>query len=270
MPSGSATGWRTGSWCWSTPWAWAAAIPSRLAFSVAAHLDPDILLLDEVLAVGDFSFQKKCIDLAKSLERRGSTILFVSHNMFSIKTMCPRVIYLRKGEVVFDGPTEEGLRLYEENTKLEALPWFKSSEKPPVNITNVELLSKDGQSRSMFEFGEQLRMRIHYKTSRPIAAPHFVCAIKRSDDVLCCNYSSWGDGASFSRIEGEGVVELLAPALSLVSDRYSVDILVRENNTGQIVAAQSGPSFHLRHDVFEPSGFGVFHQQAHWSHDEAA
>ena len=242
----------------------------RLAFAVAAHLDPDILLLDEVLAVGDFSFQKKCIDLAKSLERRGSTILFVSHNMFSIKTMCPRVIYLRKGEVVFDGPTDEGLRLYEENTKLEALPWFRATEQPPVSITNVELLTENGQSRSMFDFGERLRMRISYKTNRPISAPHFVCAIKRSDDVLCCNYSSWGDGAEFSVIDGEGVVDVLAPPLSLVSDRYSVDILVRENNTGAIVAAQAGPTFHLRHEIFEPSAFGVFHQQARWSHDKAA
>ncbi|MDP3493913.1 MAG: ABC transporter ATP-binding protein [Hyphomonadaceae bacterium] len=241
----------------------------RLAFSVAAHLDPDILLLDEVLAVGDFSFQRKCIDLAKSLERRGSTILFVSHNMFSIKTMCPRVIYLRKGEVVFDGPTDEGLRLYEENTRLEALPWFRSTEKPPVSITNVELLTEDGQPRSMFDFGERLRMRISYKTTRPIEAPHFVCTIKRSDELLCCNYSSWGDGAQIGRIDGEGVIDVLAPALSLVSDRYAVDILVRENNTGAIVAAQSGPTFHLRHEVFDPSDFGVFHQTAHWSHDNA-
>ena len=79
----------------------------RLAFAVAAHLDPDILLLDEVLAVGDFAFQRKCIDSHAELEQKGATILFVSHNMFSIKTMCERVIYLRKGEVVYDGRRPE-------------------------------------------------------------------------------------------------------------------------------------------------------------------
>src|SRR5690349_8690643 len=68
----------------------------RLAFAVAAHLDPEILLLDEVLAVGDFAFQRKCMNFARQLEQKGSTILFVSHNMFSIKTMCERVIYLKK------------------------------------------------------------------------------------------------------------------------------------------------------------------------------
>src|SRR5205823_1798080 len=81
----------------------------RLAFSVAAHLDPDILLLDEVLAVGDYTFQRKCMDFARKLEQKGATILFVSHNMFQIKNMCERVIYLKKGSVAFDGPTDEGL-----------------------------------------------------------------------------------------------------------------------------------------------------------------
>jgi len=75
----------------------------RLAFSVAAHLDPDILLLDEVLAVGDSAFQRKCMNFARSLEKKGSTILFVSHNMFSIKTMCQRVIYLKKGKIFTTG-----------------------------------------------------------------------------------------------------------------------------------------------------------------------
>lgn len=242
----------------------------RLAFAVAAHLDPDILLLDEVLAVGDFSFQKKCMDFAKSLQRRGSTILFVSHNMFSIKTMCPRVIYLQQGEVVFDGPTDEGLRLYENNSKLSTLPWFRSPESAALNITNVDLLSEEGQSRTVFNFGERMRMRISYQTSRPVEAPHFVCAIRRSDDVLCCNYSSWTDGAPFARVDGEGVIEVLTPPLSLVSDQYALEILVREKNTGAIVAAQSGASFHLRHDVFDATGFGVFHERAQWSHAHQA
>lgn len=241
----------------------------RLAFAVAAHLDPDILLLDEVLAVGDFSFQKKCIDFAKALQKRGSTILFVSHNMFSIKTMCPRVIYLQKGQVVFDGPTDEGLRLYENNSKLAALPWFRSPESSPVNITSVELLTEDGKARTMFDYGERMRMRISYQATRPIEAPHFVCAIRRSDDIMCCNFSSWSDGAPFNVIDGEGVIEMLTPPLSLVSDQYSVEILVREKQTGSIITAQSGATFHLRHDVFDAAGFGVFHQQAQWSHGSA-
>ncbi len=237
----------------------------RLAFSVAAHLDPDILLLDEVLAVGDFSFQRKCMEFSKRLQQKGSTILVVSHNMASIKAMCPRVIYLRKGEVVFDGATDEGLTLYESSGKLATLPWFHTSGVPPVTITNVEILTKNGQPRTMFDFGEQMRIRVSYKASRPIEAPHVVCAVKRSDDVMCCNFSSWADQASLSRLEGAGVVEILTPPLSLVSEGYSIDVLIRENHTGDVVAAQSGASFHLRHEVFDPEGFGVFHERAEWA-----
>jgi lipopolysaccharide transport system ATP-binding protein len=237
----------------------------RLAFAVAAHLDPDILLLDEVLAVGDFSFQKKCIDFAKSLEKRGSTILFVSHNMFSIKTMCPRVIYLRKGEIVFDGPTEEGLHIYENDSKLKPLHWFRPTDDHAARITDVTLLAEDGQPRSMFDYGERMRIRISCQASKPIEAPHLVCSITRSDETMCCNFSSLADGASIGRLEGESVIEILTPPLSLVSDQYRVDVLVRRH-AGEVVAAQSGAAFHVRHEMFDAANFGVFHERAQWVH----
>jgi lipopolysaccharide transport system ATP-binding protein len=187
--------------------------------------------------------------------------------MGSIKAMCPRVIYLRKGEVVFDGATEEGLDLYETGSKLSTLPWFRSSdEAPPVTITNVELLTADGEPKTIFDYGERLLIRIAYSASRTVPAPHFVCAVKRSDDVMCCNFSSWADRAGIATLEGDGLIEVLTPPLSLVAERYTIDILVRENNTGALVAAQSGASFHVRHEIYDPTGFGVFHEQAKWSH----
>ena len=82
----------------------------RLAFAVAAHLEPDILLLDEVLAVGDVAFQRKCIEFAKELQQRDATILFVSHNMFSIKTMCERVIYLSRAASSSTAPPTKASR----------------------------------------------------------------------------------------------------------------------------------------------------------------
>jgi lipopolysaccharide transport system ATP-binding protein len=234
----------------------------RLAFSVAAHLDPDILLLDEVLAVGDFTFQRKCMDFARQLEQKGSTILFVSHNMFSIKTMCERVIYLKKGRVAFDGPTDEGLRLYESDSKLGPTPWAPSD--PSLIITDVELCGERGEQKTMFRFGERMRVRIHYRALRPIEGPHFLCSIKRSDQLLCCNFSSHIDNLDLPRISGDGAVELLTPALKVVSDRYTVTIAVREKGFEQLVAGQMGGSFHVQHDIFEVSEFGVFHEPAQW------
>lgn len=84
----------------------------RLAFAVAAHLNSEILLIDEVLAVGDAKFQKKCLGKTKELSHSNKTVLFVSHNMYAVKALCPRVIVIDKGRLVFDGPTEEAIHKY--------------------------------------------------------------------------------------------------------------------------------------------------------------
>src|SRR5215475_14231364 len=95
----------------------------RLAFSVAAHLEPEILIVDEVLAVGDVAFQRKCMDYMKNLARSGITILMVSHNLFAVKAMCRRVLLLSAGRRQFDGLPAEGIDLYEKDARLEADPW---------------------------------------------------------------------------------------------------------------------------------------------------
>jgi lipopolysaccharide transport system ATP-binding protein len=236
----------------------------RLAFAVAAHLDPDILLLDEVLAVGDFSFQKKCMDFAKSLEKQGSTILFVSHNMFSIKTMCPRVIYLKKGEVVFDGPTDEGLRIYEADSRLAQSPWFQSEggQAPAITFTDIQLLDRSGTEKTVFEFGEQMTVRIRYQTSRPVQKPDIRIGINRADEIHCCSFSTSSDEIDLPLIDGEGEIEMVTPALELVSDQYTTTIAVREND--HQICSQLGATFHIRHPVYQSNAFGVFHQSGKW------
>jgi ABC-2 type transport system ATP-binding protein len=84
----------------------------RLAFSIAVHTDPDILLVDEVLSVGDFDFQRKCMDRMRAFREKGVTIVLVSHDLDVVKSFCDRVIYIRKGKLVFDGPVEAGLEKY--------------------------------------------------------------------------------------------------------------------------------------------------------------
>jgi lipopolysaccharide transport system ATP-binding protein len=236
----------------------------RLAFAVAAHLDPDILLLDEVLAVGDFAFQQKCMAFTRQLERKGSTILFVSHNMFSIKTMCQRVIYLKKGHIAYDGPTDEGLRLYESDSRLAAAPWYQSPKDPAIVITDIELFDEHGERKTMFEFGERMKVHIGYRALKQVERPHFLCAIKRSDQVLCCNFSSYCDNVDLPQIFGDGAIELLTPPLKLVSDRYTIVVAVREKGFQSLIAGQVGVSFHVRHDTFAPFDFGVFHETAQW------
>jgi lipopolysaccharide transport system ATP-binding protein len=241
----------------------------RLAFSVAAQLEPDILLLDEVLAVGDLAFQRKCIDFARNLQKRSATILFVSHNMHSIKTMCDRVIYLRKGHIVFDGPTERGLELYEQDCRLSDLGWIGAPrEEWPIEITACELLDASGIARSVWDFGKPLRIRLSFNTKRTLADPNFIVAFIRADGLACCNYSSEADGVPTGRITGPGHIEIEVPALKLVSDMYCVSILVRERGFGRVLCGQIGATFHVRHSLFD-THFGVYHEPATWRFSRA-
>jgi len=236
----------------------------RLAFSVAAQLEPEILLLDEVLAVGDLAFQRKCIDFARGLQKRSATILFVSHNMHSIKTMCDRVIYLRKGYIAFDGPTERGLELYEQDCRLCDLAWIAAPRNEwPIEITECELIDARGIARSVWDFGKPLRIRISFDAKRTVTEPNFIVAFVRADGVACCNYSSEADGVATGQIIGPGHIEVEVPPLKLVSDMYSVSILVRERGFGKVVCGQTGATFHVRHSLFD-THFGVYHEPATW------
>ena len=245
----------------------------RLAFSVAAHLEPEILLLDEVLAVGDVAFQRKCMDLAKDLQRRNATILFVSHNMFSIKSMCERVIYLRKGRVVFDGPTERGIELYEKDCRLSTLPYTEDSPGDwPIEVTGCELLDDKGVERTVFEFGDRVTVRIRYRAGRHLRRPNFIIVISRADGIACCNFCTESDRVFNDDVFGEGVIALSTPPLNLVAEMYTVSVLVREEGWQKLICSQVGTTFHVRHELYDRH-FGVFHDEAAdwtWSQCNAA
>lgn len=122
----------------------------RLAFSVAAHLDPEILLVDEVLAVGDARFQRKCLDKMEAVRQAGRTVVFVSHNMAAITRLCPRAILLEAGTVSFDGPSHEAMRLYlGSGRRTNAVrEWKDISEAPGneiVRLCALRVRSEDGQ-----------------------------------------------------------------------------------------------------------------------------
>lgn len=123
----------------------------KLAFSVAAHLDADIMIMDEVLAVGDMKFQKKCLDKMKSATKEeGRTVLYVSHNMATISQLCDRCIVLKKGKIAYDGEVEEAIRVYLDNgIDTEIKKYYEDYRRPDwlvlddARIKSVELIGKD-------------------------------------------------------------------------------------------------------------------------------
>jgi lipopolysaccharide transport system ATP-binding protein len=240
----------------------------RLAFAVAAHLDPDILLIDEVLSVGDLAFQRKCLEYAKRLQESHATVLFVSHNMFAIKALCNRVIYIADGGVHFDGSPEDAIQLYERESRLSTAPWAQhmvgaDPAQQPITITDIAILDEAGEPRRVFDYGERMRIRLQFDASKRVADPNFNISIFRSDNVPCCNYNTAMDGFGISSLCGKGTIEVLTPPLKLVAELYAIHVMVWDARFQQLYAAQIGTTFHVRHLLLS-SHFGVFHEAAEW------
>ena len=239
----------------------------RLAFAVAAHLDPDILLIDEVLSVGDLAFQRKCVDFAKRLQESDATIVYVSHNMFSVKTMCDRVIYLADGFVRFDGSPEEGIALYEKENRLQVAPWVhgvnSKASTESIVITDIQLLDEARRRCHIFNYGDRMRIRISFEAAQRVLNPNFSVSVFRSDNVACCNFNASMDGFCIPSILGRGSIELLTPPIKLVADLYVTNVIVRNAKHEDLYTAQMGDSFHVRHETLN-THYGVFHESAEW------
>ncbi len=240
----------------------------RLAFAVSAHLRPEILMIDEVLSVGDLQFQRKCMAYAEELQRSGATILFVSHNMFAVKALCSRVIYLSRGQMQSDGRPEEVIPLFEKESRLGGIKQAQNVDgsetaESSIVITELELLDESGIPSTVFDYGERMRVRLSYSASQMIRNPNFVVALIRSDNVACCNYSTALDGFSIPALSGEGTIELMTPPLKIVSESYEIHVLVWDEEFKRRYCFQRGRCFHVRHHLFS-THFGVFHEEAQW------
>jgi lipopolysaccharide transport system ATP-binding protein len=156
-----------------TPVKWySSGMYLRLAFSVAAHLNPEILIIDEVLAVGDASFQRKCLNKMQELRKDGRTILFVSHNMQAVTRLCKRLIYLEGGVVVDDGePTEVSSRYMVSSFKTAAQKHWKSLSKAPGNdvarLWSVRIHNESGVTTDTIDIRRPVAVEIEFEVLEP-------------------------------------------------------------------------------------------------------
>jgi lipopolysaccharide transport system ATP-binding protein len=158
----------------------------RLAFAVAAHLQPEILLIDEVLAVGDVAFQKKCLSRMESLSHTNHTVLFVSHNLGAIRQLCPRCIVIDSGHLVHDGATADALRVYNDllrNMTVDAetsLPDRLNRCTGSVRFTSVRVENAAGEREWDFRAGDTIRMRFSYEVFEPVSDLWFHFSLQTS------------------------------------------------------------------------------------------
>jgi len=156
-----------------TPIKWySSGMYMRLAFAVAAHLEPEILIVDEVLAVGDISFQKKCLNKMESVSRGGRTVLFVSHNMQAILRLCPRAMILDEGRVKLDGPAHEVTSFYlgDNSATPAAREWPKPEEAPgdaTVRLRGARVKDSSGHISGVIDVRDPVTVEIEYDVLQP-------------------------------------------------------------------------------------------------------
>jgi lipopolysaccharide transport system ATP-binding protein len=214
----------------------------RLAFAVAVHTDPDILLIDEVLAVGDLAFRRKCLDRIDGFRREGRTIVLVSHDTSQVKKLCDEALWLHAGKVVAHGKPEKVIRSYVAEANSETQQQTKTArlhddstnggiqyEKnrmglKELEIIGVRLLSADGTTITTLERGEPLSIEIDYVASHPIEAPIFGIGIYRDDHQLCFRTNTAAKGLVLSTIQGPGRLTLHLDRLDLVGGQYFVNV----------------------------------------------
>ena len=200
----------------------------RLAFAVAAHLEPEILIVDEVLAVGDAEFQKKCLGKMDQVSRQGRTVLFVSHNLGAVTRLCPRTIWLRAGTLEVDGPSGEVVTQYQMRTIQGSAEWVQSGRASgqDVAFSRVAVLNRDGLLVTAFCGDEPVSVEISYVVHRPLAGCQIAATIFTSDGtaVLTTADSDQAAVSTLPRIMGEHTARLTIPACLLAPGVYSVQM----------------------------------------------
>jgi lipopolysaccharide transport system ATP-binding protein len=201
----------------------------RLAFAVAAHLEPEVLIVDEVLAVGDMAFQRKCLGRMREVGRTGCTVLFVSHNMPAVEALCTRALLLDGGRVARDGPVPELVREYHRRVlggpgdggPLAGPP---SPARPTPVFRSLTLLNDDGEPTNFLPLGGAFRARIGLEAQRPIDFPAITVGI---DDTLGQRLLSLVTPLSrpvLERLEGRCEVECQVPVFPLAPGEYWVKL----------------------------------------------
>jgi lipopolysaccharide transport system ATP-binding protein len=204
----------------------------RLAFGVAAHLEPEILIVDEVLAVGDIEFQKKCLGKMDEVAHKGGrTVLFVSHNMAAIRSLCNRAILLKNGNIEIAGKTEDVASHYLKGSN-ETSGLFdvgSYSEKEKVIFQKVVLRNQHGKITQDFHIGDDLVIELHFYSSHKIERPYFMIGIKSKWGSIC-GANGLIDGCQPAIVEGEGMVKCIFNKLPFLPQQYTVSAGLRASD----------------------------------------
>jgi lipopolysaccharide transport system ATP-binding protein len=236
----------------------------RLAFAVAAHLEPEILIVDEVLAVGDAAFQKKCLGKMGSFAQSGRTVLFVSHNMEAVRTLCRRGIWMKGGRLHRDGKIDEIVEAYFDDLSDQRSLCCESPEYG-LAIQKVVLRNRRGEECLQFRPGEDLVVDISYEAREAIEKPILALGVM-STAGSCFTSNMLLDGHRPDFLEGSGQIRCTFKSIPLLPQNYTVKMSIRAANVSDlIIPYQDVAWFNVVGDLADYGYRGEFLQWARHS-----
>jgi len=210
----------------------------RLGFSVAIHVRPDILINDEILAVGDQSFQTKCIDRIMEMKRAGTTIIFISHDLRNVAHLCSDIVWMEHGVMRLAGPAESVLAQYRDHlfnktgrqmTSENELGGFRRWGTKQIEITRVRLLNEQGEESTIYRTGDSLCVEMAYIAHEPIEEPEFGLALHRHDGVHVTGPNTQAAGLNLGMVQGPGIIRYDIHRLALLPGRYNLTTAVHDS-----------------------------------------
>ena len=247
---------------------YSAGMYMRLGFSVAAHLDPDILLLDEVFAVGDEAFQRKCMAKILDLKARGRTLLFVSHSAPAVERLCERAVLLGAGRVLADAPVREAITEYQRMLAAEERPVERGAGlrewgTGEARVVDVRLEDGEGNERRQFLSGQSLVARLRIQVDRRIPPPRVAIEFRDANGALLGMNDAEADALGWDGSPGETELVFMAPRLPLADGRFQISVaLSRVDSTLQFHRLDPAVEFTVFPDEDQQ---GWFRFEGEWS-----
>ena len=225
----------------------------RLGFAVAVHVDPQILLVDEVLAVGDEGFQRKCLDRVRQFQREGRTIMFVTHAVDLVRQICDEAVMLDHGAMVAQGDPEEVVRTFRLQMLKEDLAYATEEGSKEIEIVSAELIREDGGSGTEVRSGETLTIQVDLKAQHPVDDPIVSFALHDQDNRFIFGTNTDWKGMHFQPFEGKKRLRFHLRTLPFVRGKFWVTLGVHSKDTKRVYHVQEQRySFEVHHGDENP------------------
>lgn len=244
----------------------------RLAFAVATHAQADILLIDELLSVGDAAFQQKCMDKMTELKHNGATIVFVSHNLWAVESFCDRALLLRSGVVEAQGELQHVINQYRQYERSDLLAnqdalsqevahTATSEPESPAQFTDVAVMNTHGQRIQDLNGADAFLVRLNLVSQAHLKDARLLVRLRRADGVACCTVSNYNLD-SYALPKGESTAQVQFGPLNLLPDIYRIEAHVIDRHKPIIYASSSSQSLRVMGDIHEDEG--IFSAPHEW------